>query len=219
MPTDYRCKGCGLKFSVGWYHCDFSTGFGAASLAVCTRCCAQHRIDQAMNLSAALTSVSFFDVTIENVPATSRIEVMAAVRARLRLTPHEAKRLIERLPILLGRDLPQYAAVELEAAFTSLGAIVGCAQVRSEVRDLIPQQQDRLLASDSIARADQELEAVWESVAIQGVRAGVTGVFSLDEQLCANCGAVGALTTEPERVPSACARCRSPIEEAGGWVT
>ncbi|MDO9017468.1 MAG: ribosomal protein L7/L12 [Deltaproteobacteria bacterium] len=172
-----------------------------------------------MDLSEALTSVSFFDVTIENVPATSRIEVMAAVRAQLRLTPHEAKRLIERPPIFLGRDLPQYAAVELKAAYTSLGAIVGCTQVRSEVRELIPQQQDRLLASDSIARADQELEAVWESVAIQGVRAGVTGVFNLDEQLCANCGAVGTLTTEPERVPSACARCHSPIEEAGGWVT
>lgn len=220
MPTDYRCKGCGLRFSVGWYHLDPSSGFSSSILAVCRQCCAQHRIDQAMDLRAAATARSFFDVTIDEVPAPARTAVMANLRARLGLTPHEAKRLVDQPPVILGRDLPERAALELRASYASLGAIVGLTNPRSEPIRPIPQEQDRLLlAAMAPVGVDQEADVVWESLAIQGARAGVTGVFNLAEQPCARCATIGTLTTDPAQVPHSCSRCRSSIEETGGWVT
>ena len=219
MPSDYRCKGCGLQFSVGWYHyLGLSTGFIASTLAVCTQCCAQHRVEQAGDWSAAPASLSFFDVTIDEVPAPARTAVMATLRAQLSLTLGEAKTLIDQPPIVLGRDVSEYAATQLKATYASVGAIVGCGQTRAEA-NLIAQQQDRLLVANTIRRTDQEPGVVWEPVVIRGARTGVTGSFTLDEQPCARCAAIGTLTTDPAKAPHACSRCRSSIEETGGWVT
>jgi ribosomal protein L7/L12 len=202
MPSDYRCKECGLQFSVGWYHYhSLSTGFIASTLAVCTQCCAQHRVEQAGDSSAAPASLSFFDVTIDEVPAPARTAVMATLRANLGLSLGEAKRLVDQPPIVLGRDVPEYAASQLKATYAAVGAIVGCSQTRAEA-NLIVQQQDRLLVANTIQRTDQEPGVVWEPVGIRGVRTGVTGIFKLDEQPCAHCAVIGALTTDPAKVPA-----------------
>ena len=143
---------------------------------------------------------------------------MATLRAQLGLTMGEAKHLIDQPPIFLGRDVSESAAIQLKATYASVGAIVGCTQTRAEAC-LVVQQQDRLLVADTIRRTDEEPDVVWEPLAIRGVRTGVTGVFKLDEQPCARCAAIGTLTTDPAEVPHVCSRCRSSIEETGGWVT
>ena len=73
MPVDIGCDGCGLRFSVGWYHHhDLASGYGSSTLCVCAQCATQYRLEHAIDVSTWPSSASFFDATILEVPSASR---------------------------------------------------------------------------------------------------------------------------------------------------
>src|SRR5215469_8608483 len=95
MVTQYRCVSCSLAFSLGWYHHHaFDDGYGSSTLAVCTRCGAQHRL--ALPISdRGPAEFDLFDVHIVAIPPPSRASTMAQLRATAPMTLAEARAAVD----------------------------------------------------------------------------------------------------------------------------
>lgn len=225
MPTDYTCEGCNVRFSVGWYHYhSFSTGYGAATLTVCSRCGTPHCIEHAVEATIFPEYDSFCDVVIKEIPPAARLEVMGKLRETLRLSLDEAKRVVNAPPIALGHDVGRYQVLEIKTAYEAIKGIkVHAEEIRREPNPHhAPQQQDRLLM---IALGPDEgvvmrnLSGTRKEMKIAGPREGICGEFDLRLQACGHCSTAGSLLGAQDSVFTACPRCHAPIKETGGWVT
>jgi ribosomal protein L7/L12 len=217
MPVDFGCDGCGLRFSIGWYHYhSIESGYLSSTLAVCERCGTQHRIEQALDLSTWRSSHFFFDVTIADVPSAARVPVSSRLRELRSLTPKDAIALVNSLPILLGRDLPEHRAQAFKSEYEALGAVVTLTETREEVVPLPTQQHDRLLVGEPNAG---DVSVAWRPLDIRGSVTALNEVFNLNEQACGHCSAVGGLVTDWTHAPQSCPQCHSLIQQTGGWVT
>src|SRR5215469_8046707 len=131
MVTQYRCVSCSLAFSLGWYHHHaFDDGYGSSTLAVCTRCGAQHRL--ALPISdRGPAEFDLFDVHIVAIPPPSRASTMAQLRATAPMTLAEARAAVDALPFKVGATVERHEADPLRRAFEGAGATVDVRRVGS----------------------------------------------------------------------------------------
>lgn len=218
MPVDFGCESCGLTFSVGWYHYhSVDSGYGSSTLAVCEHCGAQHRVEQALAFSNGPSVAHFFDVTIAEIPPTSRVAVASHLRKVRGLPPSDAFDLVDAPPVLLGRDLRESSALEVRSQYEALGAVVTLVATRQKILPAPPpQQRDRLFVQE---REASNAGVVWRQLEIRGPVTGVTNVFNLGQQPCGHCSVLGSLVTDWPRARQTCPRCHCLVLEKGGWVT
>jgi hypothetical protein len=211
MPTDFECSGCGLRFAVGWYHYhSFDDGYGASTLAVCTNCARQHRVEIALDISSA----SFVDVAVTEIPTAAILTVARHLRRTRSLSPQQAIALVRSPPIHLEMSEPEARALKFK--YERLGATVVLNELRSEVVPVSDQQRDRLLIGDG---SGQDADLNWRPQDIRGSVTGVTGTFNLHEQACGQCAAAGTLVSDTTQAPRSCPRCLAPVQEKGTWIT
>jgi len=123
MPSDFRCDGCALRFSIGWYHHhSFDDGYGASTLAVCILCAREHRIEHALDLSPF--SASFFEAVLTSLPTSARAAVASQFRKLRGLSPQQAIAIVRSPPIKLATDVTKREARALKSQYERLGAVV-----------------------------------------------------------------------------------------------
>jgi hypothetical protein len=211
MAWDYRCSGCKLVFSVGFYvyRRDVSSGYGAATLAVCTSCGAQHRVEHARRDSRD-EPFDFFDVVVERVPDGAHDAVATIVHQCAGFSEARTAAFLKDLkggPRAVEYALPEEKAIEAAEQYRLAGAVVWVQAMRRPAPDPnpVPPCSDRLLCEG-------------RQVGISGERTGVTGAFRLAEQGCGDCERTGSLVSDPAEVPSVCPRCGAPIEAPRVWL-
>jgi len=112
MPTDYACKTCDLRFSVGWFHYHlFETGYGSETLLVCTACGTQHSIQIALR-NRGPEFHELHDVELTHVPKNDRLFALRLIRDNCTCAPNEAIALLDHLPVCLAERVHPYQVQE-----------------------------------------------------------------------------------------------------------
>jgi ribosomal protein L7/L12 len=212
--------------SLGWYHYHaFSSGFGAETLAMCSRCGAQHRIRHALTpevIDGIRCSGDRFNVALE-APGDTPVVTRAALRKLTGCSLSEAQRISRSTPFCLGTGLRAEDAEHIRAPLEAAGARVTVSVIHgAEPVEVPPQMQDELWIAGV---APEE----WHRCLVFGERTQVESFlscpypfdsqFDLARQACGQCGAQGALVSGLPEGLTPCPRCGEQLEMGCAWIT
>lgn len=222
MPRIYNCPDCNLTFTLGWCHDVRVNGIGSTTYLVCIKCGTQHEVTQEMGANWP-EYYEKWDVTILSAPPNARESLKKELCRYLAIGFERALRIIDNLPFVIERNIPDSEAAQLQYRFEKAGAVVqmqSIEKIRNE--EFRPPGQDRLFGRIASPRFPDETPKpdALQEIPIKGPREGPTGHFNLSLQSCGCCGAIGTLVAELPDTENNCPLCgNARLQLQGEWIT
>jgi ribosomal protein L7/L12 len=220
MPVRYRCTSCAFVANIGWYHYhSWTDGFFAATLLLCVRCGARHKIAIAFRQPEPEKEPRC-DVFLVEVPDL-RASTLTAIRYAANCNLGQAMQLVKAMPALLRENIRHQDADEVRALAEAAGARVEV-RIRPELappppRLPVPARRDELHVCEESGAGK---ERIWKACPIEGERRGEYGEFDLDVQRCHRCSERGTLASTLTAEVNPCPCCGAmTFVQAGRWMT
>jgi hypothetical protein len=204
MPSNFFCRGCGLRFTLGWFDDGpHAAGYGATTRLVCVKCGTEHAIEIALR-DRGPRIVRRFDVSLIRIEESKRVEALHILTTRFDMDSTEANDALGEIPLVIASRADSMLADELTMLFQTVGS-VEVKEVGSIPNPLYgPMRQDRFLSG---RRPRFDDVATLAEITPTGARLGPNGELDLEIQVCASCGARGSLEGNPGEIGRACPHC------------
>lgn len=123
MPTDFKCRACDLRFSVGSYHYHrLESGYGGRRLLACANCGTQHAVELALPDGGPEFHV-VQRLIVQSLPESATQKVLQWLRrdSKQSLKHEEALAVLRRPPFILIEATWEERATKIREELEALG--------------------------------------------------------------------------------------------------
>jgi hypothetical protein len=214
MVSDFECKACEIKFSVGPYHYhNFESGFVGKCLFVCRSCGGQHAIE--ISLTASTNEFdNVYEVIVQDYTQKGKKYLLLEARKHDQRSIAEALALVNNTPFTLSKELTEKGAKQAVNRLHNRGVFAESKVYEKRKNPFFGiDKRDRFLHKERAGNGS------WHEIHVNhSCYKGQRIIVDLLD--CSECLSSGSLTSKWDEADSSCPSCKeSKLFLTGSWLT